>query len=159
MAITQNTPKTKILTFAAAALLFGLGASAVSHNVSASPANPTIAEASIAETPRVSENVAAQGTFQGRSDHVTSGEAYIMKTNTGYALVLSDSFFLDGAPTPVLGFGKNGDYVKASQFSKLEATKGRQTYKLPANFTPSDFNEIYVWCERFDIPLGVATLS
>ncbi len=150
----ENSPKTKILTFAAAAILFGLGSSAVSHSVNASPVN-----AAAISAPVVSENLVAQGAFEGRSDHITSGDAYIMKTTSGYALVLSDAFFLDGAPTPVLGFGNNGDYVKASQFAKLEKNKGRQTYTLPADFTPGQFNEIYVWCERFDIPLGVAALS
>jgi len=146
--------KTKIVTYIAAAVLFGVGSSAVSHALSAADITSVKIEA-----PAVSENLIAQGQFEGRSDHVTFGETYIMKTNSGYALVLADDFFLDGAPTPVLGFGNNGEYIKSSQFAKLDKKSGRQTYTLPANFTPGEFNEIYVWCERFSIPLGVAKIN
>ncbi len=149
---TQST--IKIVSFAAAALLFGLGSSAVSHAVSASTGTTTQIEA-----PAISPNVISQGSFEGRSKHVTSGEAYIMKTDTGYALVLADNFFLDGAPGPVLGFGNDGEYIKASQFADLDKKSGRQTYTLPATFTPGQFNEVYVWCEDFSVPLGVAKLG
>lgn len=146
--------KIKIVTYIAAAVFFGVGSSAVSHALSAAD----ISSAKI-EAPAVSPNLIAQGQFEGRSDHVTSGETYIMKTSSGYALVLAEDFFLDGAPTPVLGFGNDGEYVKSSQFAKLDKKSGRQTYTLPANFTPSEFNEIYVWCDRFSIPLGVAKIN
>lgn len=146
--------KIKIVTYMAAAVLFGVGSSAVSHALSAAD----ITSAKI-EAPAVSPNLIAQGQFEGRSDHVTSGETYIMKTSSGYALVLADDFFLDGAPTPVLGFGNDGEYVNSSQFAELDKKSGRQTYTLPANFTPGEFNEIYVWCERFSIPLGVAKIN
>lgn len=150
---TQST--IKIATFAAAAIIFGIGSSAVSHALSAS----TIAAPTTIEAPAVSPNVIAQGSFEGRSKHVTSGETYIMKTDSGYALVLADNFFLDGAPSPVLGFGNNGKYMKTSQFAELDKKSGRQTYTLPADFTPGQFNEVYVWCEDFSVPLGVATLN
>jgi hypothetical protein len=146
--------KTKIITFVAAALIFGIGSSAVSHAVSASTGTTAQVEA-----PAISPNVVLQGSFEGRSKHVTSGEAYIMKTASGYALVLADNFFLDGAPGPVLGFGNDGQYIKASQFADLDKKSGRQTYTLPADFTPGQFNEVYVWCEDFSVPLGVATLT
>lgn len=99
------------------------------------------------------------GRFEGRSKHVTSGEVSIVKTKTGYELILGDNFFLDGAPDPVIGFGNNGKYDKATTFTKLEKKNGRQTYNLPEGFTPSNYSQVYVWCEKFAVPLGVATLS
>lgn len=150
----SSDSKTKIVTYIAAAILFGVGSSAISHAVNSSEVTTAKIEA-----PAISPNLIAQGEFEGRSDHVTSDETYILKTDSGYALVLSNDFFLDGAPTPVLGFGKDGEYVKSSQFAKLDKKTGRQTYTLPADFTPSQFNEVYVWCERFSIPLGVAKIN
>lgn len=104
-------------------------------------------------------SVISAGTFEGRSDHITIGTARILKTQTGYQLVLGAGFTLDGAPDPVLGFGQDGEYVKVSKFSKLNKKMGEQTYMLPASFTPGEFSEVYVWCEKFDVPLGVATFS
>ena len=68
---------------------------------------------------------------------------------------ISDIERLDGVPDPVLGFGKDG-YVKATQFSKLNAKAGLQVYALPAEFDVATYNEVYVWCAKFGVPLGVA---
>ena len=100
-----------------------------------------------------------RGSFDGRSKHVTSGEVSIVKTATGYKLVLADNFFLDGAPDPVIGFGDNDKYNTSTTFTKLEKTTGRQTYVLPKDFVPANFSQVFIWCERFSVPLGVATIS
>ena len=98
------------------------------------------------------------GNFTGKNDHVVTGSFEILKTDNGYTLTLSNDFELDGAPDPKLGFGKDG-YVKGSIFSKLSKLKGKQVYKLPADFDPSAYNEVWVWCEKFDVALGVAKVK
>lgn len=99
------------------------------------------------------------GTFEGRTDHITKGEVTLTKTANGYVLTLSDDFYLDGAPDPVIGFGTSGKYIKASQVKALKSKRGAQTYQLPQGFNPAQYNEVYVWCEKFSVPLGVAKLS
>jgi len=99
------------------------------------------------------------GKFSGRSDHITTGQVTLEKTNSGYQLSFAGDFSLDGAPDPVVAIGNNGTYVKANKLGKLEKITGRQTYALPANFTPGQFSQVYVWCEKFDVPLGIADLS
>ena len=37
--------------------------------------------------------------------------------------------------------------------------EGEQTYTVPASINVDDFNEVYVWCRRFSVPLGVAALN
>ena len=103
--------------------------------------------------------VVTEGSFIGASDHETRGTATIVKTDAGYELRLSGDFYLDGAPTPVLGFGVDGEYVHASQFADLRSKRGAQSYPLPASFDPANVDQLFVWCERFDIPLGVADLK
>ena len=98
------------------------------------------------------------GSFTGASGHVTTGEVSVVKTDKGYQVVLEDSFNFDGAPDPKLGFGKDG-YDASTQFSVLKANSGKQVYELPASFDPSKFNEVWVWCEKFAVPLGVAKLN
>lgn len=132
-----------------------LGAVTVLPTFNAVAASPAAIEQA---TPSVA-SVISHGTFSGRSDHETVGTARIEKTATGYQLVLGADFELDGAPDPVVALGNNETYVKANKLSKLRSKKGEQTYQLPASFTPGQFAEVYVWCEKFSVPLGVATLT
>ncbi len=101
----------------------------------------------------------AAGTFSGLSDHETRGQVHLVETAQGYALVLGADFFLDGAPDPSVGFGKDGTYIPATHVADLQSKRGEQTYQLPTNFTPADYNEVYIWCDKFSVPLGVAVLS
>ena len=100
---------------------------------------------------------AVRGSFQGASNHVTSGGVTVEKTATGYVLVLEDDFSFDGAPDPQLGFGKDG-YDGKTRFSKLKSNSGKQTYEVPAGIDVAQYNEVWVWCEKFSVPLGVAKL-
>lgn len=114
-------------------------------------------EASATQTSEIQAEL--RGSFEGRSKHITSGGVSIVKTATGYDLVLGDNFFLDGAPDPVIGFGDSDKFDTSTIFTKLKKKAGRQTYILPEGFTPGANSQVFVWCEKFSIPLGVATLS
>ena len=105
--------------------------------------------------PVAADETIARGSFTGASGHKTSGHVSVMKGDGGVTVVLEKDFSFDGAPDPKLGFGKNG-YDKTSQFSELRDNKGAQTYELPASVDPMQYNEIWVWCEQFAVPLGVA---
>ncbi len=104
------------------------------------------------------DHVLASGAFRGKSGHAASGGVNVVKTETGVRVVLARDFKFDGAPDPKLGFGKNG-YVKATQFSVLKSNSGEQTYDIPAALDPADYTEVWVWCEQYAVPLGVATLE
>ncbi len=104
------------------------------------------------------DQVLASGTFRGQSGHAASGGVSVVKTAKGTLVVLAPDFKFDGAPDPKLGFGKNG-YVKSTQFSKLNSNSGKQSYEIPSTIDPADYTEVWVWCERYSVPLGVATLK
>ncbi len=104
------------------------------------------------------EEVLASGAFRGKGGHAASGGVSVVKTETGIRVVLGGDFKFDGAPDPKLGFGKDG-YVKATQFSVLKSNTGEQTYEIPAALDPADYNEVWVWCEQYSVPLGVANLE
>ncbi len=104
------------------------------------------------------EQTLASGTFVGKSGHKVSGGVSIVKTAKGVEVRLASNFKIDGAPGPYLGFGNNGKYVKTTQFSKLKKKSGAQTYIIPARIDVSKFNEFYVWCKPFNVPLGQAKL-
>ncbi len=129
-----------------AALVLGLGAGQTGFAIDKAQAG----EAS---------KVVKSGTFEGRSDHITTGGVSIVKTASGYVAVLENDFSLDGAPAPTLGFGNSSKFDKKTEFTKLNAKDGLQVYAIPANIDPGKFNEFYVWCADFSVPLGVAALK
>ena len=107
----------------------------------------------------IAGEVVASGTFVGASGHETRGGVSVVKDGSGLEVVLAGDFFLDGAPDPKVGFGKDGDYDSKSQLAHLKANAGKQEYKIPGSVNVSDYNEIYIWCEKFSVPLGIATLN
>ncbi len=112
--------------------------------------------APVAATAR--DQMLASGEFRGKSGHAASGGVSVVQTATGAVVVLAPDFKFDGAPDPKLGFGKNG-YVKSTQFSVLKSNSGEQTYEIPAAIDPADYTEVWVWCEKYSVPLGVANLE
>ncbi len=114
----------------------------------------------LAPLPALADTVAATGTFTGASDHITTGGVSIIKTAGGGAVVILDKdFSLDGAPDPRVGFGVDGKYVDASDLGVLTSKDGLQVYFVPASVNVDDFNEVYIWCRKFSVPLGVAALK
>lgn len=101
----------------------------------------------------------SQGQFSGRSDHVTTGQVSIEKTASGYELRFADDFFLDGAPDPVVALGNDNTFLVANKLGALKNKTGAQIYLLPDNFNPAQFSQVYVWCEKFSVPLGIADLT
>ncbi len=106
------------------------------------------------------DSIAAKGTFTGASDHITTGNVSVVKTANGGAVVILDSnFSLDGAPDPRVGFGKDGKFVDASDLGELAKKEGLQVYIVPPSVNVDDFNEVYIWCKKFAVPLGVASIN
>ena len=114
---------------------------------------------SVSAPVQAGSDVVSSGTFRGASKHVTSGGITVVKTATGTLVILDQDFSLDGAPDPKLGFGKDGKYDTAAKIAHLSKKTGLQVYKVPAGVDASKYNEFYVWCEKFSVPLGVASLK
>lgn len=99
------------------------------------------------------------GEFTGASDHVTSGNVSVVEKDGNMMLVLAPDFSLDGAPDPKLGFGISGEYDPKGKVAHLKKKSGSQEYMIPAGIDVSKYDEIYVWCEKYSVPLGVAKLK
>jgi len=108
-----------------------------------------------AALPASAGDVVAKGSFVGASDHVTTGGVHV----TAGSVELQDDFSLDGAPDPKVGFGKDGVYDPATTMEALQSNTGAQSFTVPDGIDPSAYNEVYIWCEKFSVPLGVAQLQ
>lgn len=94
------------------------------------------------------------GTFVGASNHVTTGTAEI----AGNQVNLLADFTFDGAPDPKVALGKDG-YDSSTLMGLLTSNEGASSYAIPAGIDPSEYNEVWIWCEKFNVPLGVAKLN
>ena len=104
-------------------------------------------------------DVILRGQFEGRSNHETSGVAMVEKSATGAMVILGKDFKFDGAPDPKVGFGRDGVYDASAQLHELKSKVGRQEYTVPSSVDPTRYNELYIWCQRYNVPLGVARLK
>ncbi|MEM9433501.1 MAG: DM13 domain-containing protein [Pseudomonadota bacterium] len=98
------------------------------------------------------------GTFKGESNHVTTGRAEVVKSGSGNTVELLSDFTFDGAPDPKVALGKDG-YDADTLMGPLKSNSGASSYEIPAGIDPDDYNEVWIWCERFNVPLGVAKLG
>ena len=146
----------RIITFigtAAIALSFSACSNAETNTVNLDKAPAPV------ETVANTVSEISKGNFSGRTNHITTGQVSLEKTATGYQLRFADDFSLDGAPDPVVALGNGETYFAANKISALRNKTGGQVYQLPASFTPGQFSQVYVWCEKFSVPLGVADLT
>lgn len=95
------------------------------------------------------------GNFRGLSNHVTTGTAEL----SADGVQLLDDFTFDGAPDPKVALGKDGVYDPNTLMGLLTSNTGASKYALPAGINAADYNEVWIWCERFNVPLGVASVS
>jgi hypothetical protein len=99
------------------------------------------------------------GSFSGASGHKTTGQVAVVKTADGWEVHLKENFTFDGAPDPRVGFGTSGKFAAATDFEPLKSNAGAQIYKVPADIDPAAFDEVYIWCRQYSVPLGVAQIT
>lgn len=107
---------------------------------------------------KTGDSVIGAGQFGGQSGHTVSGEVRIVKTADGHEIRFGKDFSFDDAPDPKIAFGKDG-YDAKTLLSELKSKKGAQTYQVPAKIDPKQYNEVWVWCEKFNVPLAVAKIK
>lgn len=99
------------------------------------------------------------GSFTGASGHQTSGMVEVVQTAAGWEVHLKDDFRFDGAPDPLVGFGSGGSFAAGTDFEPLRANSGAQVYEVPESIDPAAYDEVYIWCRKYSVPLGVAKLT
>jgi len=106
----------------------------------------------------LADTVVYRGSFKGASGHQTSGTFTVVESGSGFEVVLSGDFSLDGAPDPWVAFG-NESVKDAGYVAELKQNTGRQSYQVPGGVDPASFSHLYIWCKRFAVPLGLARLE
>ncbi len=110
-------------------------------------------------TAAVAGGAKKKGSFEGRSNHITTGSVKLVKDGDRYIVELGGDFSLDNGPDPRVAFGKDGTYAPESKLGALLHLTGKQSYAVPPTMDVSGYNEVYIWCEVAGVPLGVASLK
>ncbi|MET9956499.1 DM13 domain-containing protein [Streptomyces sp. NPDC006339] len=111
----------------------------------------------------------AQGTFISH-EHTTSGAVKVVRLADGTHTLRLEGLDTSNGPdlrvwlsdAPVregkAGWGvfDDGRYV---DLAKLKGNKGDQNYPLPADVDWSTYTSVSIWCDRFDVSFGAASLA
>lgn len=97
------------------------------------------------------------GSFRNAGGHKTSGSVRLVKDGNTYKVVLGANFRHDGSPAPRVAFG-NGKYVRGTIIGRLRKNRGSQTYTVPKRLNVTKFTQVWIWCVKFNSPLGVASI-
>lgn len=108
--------------------------------------------------PALAADTSRAGQFKGASQHVARGRAALVQQGGRAQVVLLDDFWFDGAPDPKVALGRNG-FDKRTLMGSLRQNAGKQAYAVPAGVDASQYDEVWIWCEKFNVPLGVAKLN
>ncbi len=95
------------------------------------------------------------GAFTGVNGHTTSGRAEI----AGSTVNLLADFIFDGAPDPKVALGRDGTYDPATLMGALQSNTGASSYTAPAGIDTASYNEVWIWCEQYDVGLAVAPIG
>jgi len=100
-----------------------------------------------------------QGSFEGfDSIHYGSGDVVVIETEEGLVVRFEDNFNVANGPDLFVGFGKDGEYQKGTEISKLKGNIGSQNYVVPDNISLEDYNEVWIWCKAFSVGFAKAKL-
>lgn len=97
------------------------------------------------------------GKFTKKNNYAVNGSAELVREGNGYTVKLSKDFSFANAPDPKIALGRNG-FDKNTLMGLLKSNKGASTYQVPVGINADDYNEIWIWCERYNVPLAVASL-
>ncbi len=108
----------------------------------------------------VSDESGRTGTFSGLNGYSVSGSATLSGDVNSAVLELGSNFASQSGPGLRVVLGKNGSNTSGGlDLGALMASSGMQTYALPVGTDPGDFSHVFIYCQPFSIPFGVAALN
>jgi hypothetical protein len=110
--------------------------------------------------------VLAKGAFRGLA-HETRGAATVHQLGDGKRILRLSDFETSNGPDVhvylvAAEVAKDNETVKQAGFidlGSLKGNKGDQNYEVPATVDLSQYKSVSIWCARFGVNFGAATLS
>lgn len=100
-------------------------------------------------------------------DHDVSGSALIYRQPDGTYLLRLQDFSVDNGPDLYVYLSTAADAYDAATIANnpfysvavLKGNVGNQNYSLPADFDPTQYNSVSIWCQRFSVNFATAPLN
>ena len=127
-------------------------------------ANPEIRNSNSILVAQQPSSLIKSGSFSSLA-HSTQGNVRIVNKSGKHYLELDSSFQTDNGPDLLIVLHRasqpgakfaEGDYVV---LGNLQRTNNAQSYEIPANLNLSDYGSVAIWCRKFNVTFGAATLN
>jgi hypothetical protein len=127
---------------------------------------PVAQPASMAMSKGTEPMVLGKGDFRGLA-HETKGLAAVYQLPDGKRLLRLSNFETSNGPDVhvylvAAEVAKDNDTVKRAGFidlGSLKGNKGDQNYEVPADADLNKYKSVSIWCARFGVNFGAATLG
>ncbi len=97
------------------------------------------------------------GNFMGNSRYDITGDIAVLNDGSEQRFLRFENFESDNGPDlKVYLRAADGSFVSLGD---LKGNIGDQNYEIPADVDLSVFNTVEIWCERFGVGFGEATLA
>lgn len=104
--------------------------------------------------------VVGQGDFVAQAGHDVVGAAFVVQQPEGLLLVLPELEAENGPDLQLyLSPRADGSVDGGVRIAPLKGNRGTQTYELPPGTDLAGLPNVVIWCDRFDVPFGTATLA
>ncbi len=116
--------------------------------------------------PRASDRVLTVGRFED-AEHETSGGVRLIELADGRRFVRLEGLASSDGPdlhvwlSDQLSGGEWGSYDDGRHVAlgELKATHGNQNYEIPANADLAGLRSVVIWCDRFNVAFGTASVA
>jgi hypothetical protein len=99
------------------------------------------------------------GMLSGFPGHNASGKATVSKDGMGKAFLELTGITVDKVPDGRVYLAKGGDHTKGIELGKLEQFTGDVRFPIPEKTMLDDYDSVVIWCRKFDVGIGKATLG
>lgn len=125
----------------------------------AAPDVPAAPPTTVAPVPEVV--VAYAGDFVDSAVHATRGRATVLGNGTGQRFLRFEDFVTDNGPdlNVYLVNSSTGDVSDVVDLGDLRGNVGDQNYEIPVDVDLAVYDRVVIWCVRFGVEFGSASLS
>ena len=141
----------KVFAIAAAAAIALAGCAETNTSSSSAPAAASKASKVL---------TTARGSFVGTKKFQVTGTTEVFRQNGQWFIRLGPGFSESGAPDPKVALGNKaaGGYQPGTILGLIQAN-GESVYALKPGLDIGNYDQVWIWCEKFNVPIGHADLT